>query len=94
VGGRLALCEQGPKLAPKGVFPGLCPRLTSLDPLLGLAQVGSPTAQAIAATAQVQRRNWKMLMSRFRLRINCFRRVAPQAVAGTCTRLAKPDVAQ
>src|ERR1700722_20067193 len=49
-----------------------CPRLTSLDLLLSLTQVGSPTAQAMAATAQVQRRKWKMLMSRFRRRITCY----------------------
>jgi len=37
------------------------------------AQAGSPTAQAKAATAQAQRRKWKMLMSRFRRRIGCYR---------------------
>jgi hypothetical protein len=37
------------------------------------AQAGSPTAQAIAATAQGQRRKWKMLISRFRRRIPCFK---------------------
>ena len=38
------------------------------------ARVGfsSPTAQAIAATAQVQRRKWNSLMSRFRYRTTCF----------------------
>jgi hypothetical protein len=97
-GSRLALCEQGPKLAPKGVFPILAggsrsrgaqtsrlphksrPSTTHpVDLLLSLVQVGSPTAQAIAATAQVQRRKWKMLMSRFRLRIacHCFRASNP-----------------
>ena len=40
--------------------------------LLSLAQVCSPTAQAIAATAQVQRRKWKMFMSRFRRRNHCY----------------------
>jgi hypothetical protein len=35
------------------------------------AQPGSPTAQAIAATAQVRRRKWKLLMSRFRYRTTC-----------------------
>jgi hypothetical protein len=38
----------------------------------GPAQVCSPTAQVEAATAQVQRRIWKLLISRFRRRITCF----------------------
>ena len=39
--------------------------------MLSLAQVCSPTAQAKATTAQVQRRKWKLLMSRFQRRIPC-----------------------
>lgn len=40
--------------------------------LLGrTAQPGSPTAQVIAATAQVQRWKWKLLTSRFRYQISC-----------------------
>jgi hypothetical protein len=38
----------------------------------GQGQVCSPTPQVEAATAQVQRRKWKLLMSRFRRRIVCF----------------------
>jgi hypothetical protein len=37
-----------------------------------LAQVCSPTAQAKAATAQVQRRKWKLLMLGFPRRIHCY----------------------
>jgi hypothetical protein len=40
--------------------------------LLSLAQVCSPMAQATAATVQVQRRKWKMFMSRFRRRNHCY----------------------
>ena len=35
---------------------------------LRLARPGSPTAQLKAATAQVQRQKWKLIMSRFRCR--------------------------
>jgi len=38
----------------------------SLRPPSTIAQVCSSTAQARAATAQSQRRKWKLLMSRFR----------------------------
>src|SRR3981081_2371938 len=40
--------------------------------LTSLELTCSPTAQAKAATAQVQRRKWKMLMSRFRRRMSRF----------------------
>ncbi|CAM6002059.1 unnamed protein product [Sphagnum balticum] len=55
----------------QGSRTGPCP--LTMAHLLGLtAQPGSPTAQAIAATAQVQRRKWKLLMSRFRYRTTCY----------------------
>jgi hypothetical protein len=47
--------------------------LNARSACFGSAQAGSPTAQAIAAIAQVQRRKWKMLMSRFRRRTTCYR---------------------
>lgn len=37
------------------------------------SQPGSPTAQVIAATAQVRRRKWKLFTSRFRYRISYFK---------------------
>jgi hypothetical protein len=54
----------------RGAQTGPCP-LTMAHLLALTAQPGSPTAQAIAATAQVQRRKWKLLMSRFRYRTAC-----------------------
>ncbi len=61
------------KRTPALLFPILAGGSPSWALLLGsLARSGSPTAQAIAVTAQVQRRKWKLLMLRFWYRITCF----------------------
>ena len=54
----LALCEQGPKLAPKGAFPILAGGSRSRGAQTG-REFRPTTAQAIAATAQSKDGNGK-----------------------------------